>query len=56
MGFQMQINFVQFYVSPGRFWQTVVFICEQAPENSNASSREDYRYSTNIGLSVIRKQ
>ena len=34
---------VQFYVSSGRFYNTVVFICErQLQQNLNASSREEY--------------
>ena len=35
-------KFVQFYVSSGRFWYTVVFIYQRAQANSNTSSREDY--------------
>ena len=39
-GFHIQI--FQFYVSPSRFYISVVFICKQALANSNASSKEEY--------------
>ena len=41
MGSQMQICSI--LCSLGRFWKSVVFICEnELQQNSNASSREDY--------------
>ena len=41
MGFQMQICSI--LRSLGRFWKSVVFICEnELQQNSNASSRENY--------------
>ena len=40
MGFQIQ--FVQFYVSSGRFWEVLCLSANKLQQNSNASSREDY--------------
>ena len=45
-------KFVQFYVSPGRFWESVVFICQRAPAKLKWFFQRRL-YSTNIDCFVI---